>query len=60
MKNMKFVSLVVLSLLVVSSAAAQFLLRGTIGARLAFLRLRSLTCFVALRRRPSSPTTTHR
>ena len=31
MKNMKFVSLVVLSLLVVSSAAAQFLLRGTIG-----------------------------
>ena len=31
MKNMKFVSLVVLSLLVVSGAAAQFLLRGTIG-----------------------------
>ena len=31
MKNMKCVSLVVLSLLVVSSAAAQFLLRGTIG-----------------------------
>ena len=31
MKNMQFVSLVVLSLLVVSGAAAQFLLRGTIG-----------------------------